>query len=400
MTSSTSSSRGIYLRVLVAIALGMGASLGLVRLFTFVGGASAETILPEVTEARAALPRIVAEEKDVVLAFGSSMTDAAFGARQFDREMAAQGVEVKSFNFGFGGLNPYFQDYLARRVREAFDEADRRLSLAIVEFTPLQNTKTRYRRALPLVDSYVAMLASDAEIGELVLREPTVGIQTANVRYLRNGISAEMLTWFFGSEVLFPAEQPNSGLPRDEEAERTLEELGPELDRRFDEDYPDYVESAWSWEWQGAGTIPEERSPETLALFEQYYAALRNDRRMADDRLWRIHSADVENLDFEEELLAAFVRIVKTFQAFSDRVAIVVMPRNHAWIGRTPEGEARMRAALHRIREETGATVYDFEDTPRITPEMFADTTHLARYSGDVAYTSLLVEAFAPLFSR
>ena len=60
MSSSTSSSRKPYPRILLAIALGMAASLGVVRYFTHANGASAETILDRVMEARAALPKIVA----------------------------------------------------------------------------------------------------------------------------------------------------------------------------------------------------------------------------------------------------------------------------------------------------------------------------------------------------
>ena len=76
------------------------------------------------------------------------------------------------------------------------------------------------------------------------------------------------------------------------------------------------------------------------------------------------------------------------------------MPRNHDWIKRPPEAQERLRLMLERIREETGVTINNFEDSPRITPEMFSDTTHLARYSGDVAFTSLLVERTAALLAK
>ena len=125
MSSSTSSSsppRLPFLKVLLVAVLGMGLSLVLVRAYAAALGASGEAFLGRVIEARAALPRIIAEEDDLVLFFGSSMTQAGFSARVFDRALAERGVDVKSFNFGFGGLNPLFQDYLARRVREAFEE--------------------------------------------------------------------------------------------------------------------------------------------------------------------------------------------------------------------------------------------------------------------------------------
>ena len=399
MSSSTSNSRSVWLRILAAVVLGMGVCMVLVRVFTEVGGASAETILPRVSEARAALPRIIATEGDQVMAFGSSMTHAGFSARQFDRELSEHGVDATSFNFGFGGLNPYFQDYFARRIREAFEAEERRLALAIIEFTPLQNTKTRWNGAQAMIESYISMLGNDEEVWSLLGDDVTRGVRTLGIRYLRNDISAEVMTWHFGGEI-FPPELPELDVPADEEAEAVLEEVVPLINAAFDVDYPDYVDSDWDWDWQGAGTIPEERSPETLALFERYYDALRNDRRMASDRQWRIASADVENLDFEEELLAAFVRIVKTFQKFSDEVVVVLMPVNDDWITRPPEAKQHLRLALERIRTETGVTIHDFEDTPLVTPQMFSDTTHLSRYAGDVAWTSLLAETLAPALSR
>jgi len=404
MSSSTSSfsaaaspaTRGPYAKTLLAIVLAMGASLATVRVVTILFDASAETILDRVMEARAALPDIVREDKPVVMSFGSSMTHAGFGARQFDREMSERGIDVKSFNFGFGGLNPYFQDYLSRRIRDVFVENDRRLELTLIEFTPLQNTTARWEGARPAVDSFVSMLADGSDVWEIVKREPTRGIRLANIKYLRNDISAEMTTWFFGDEW-FDLPRPDAGVPADEEADKVLEEIGEQLTAKFEEEYPDYVDSNWSWEWQGAGTIREERSQETLDLFVPYYDALRSEQRLADDRLRRITCCDIEELHFEETLIAAFIRTVKNFQQISDRVEVILLPRNHDWIQRPPEAVERLRVALERIERETGATVRSFEDAPEITPQMYSDTTHLARYSGDVRYTSLLVETYAPI---
>lgn len=70
-----------------------------------------------------------------------------------------------------------------------------------------------------------------------------------------------------------------------------------------------------------------------------------------------------------------FIRIVKNFQAISDRVEVLKLPKNSDWIHNTPQADARMAA---------------------ITPEMFVDTTHLARYTGGVGYTRQLVETLAP----
>ena len=128
---------------------------------------------------------MLAEEKGLVMFYGSSMTQAGFSPRQFDKAMAEKGANIKSFNFGFGGLNPYFQDILSRRIMEQFQQKDRHLELAILEFNPFQTTITRHERARSLEDSFLTMLASNQELKELTLADPTRGIRLYNIKEKR-----------------------------------------------------------------------------------------------------------------------------------------------------------------------------------------------------------------------
>ena len=382
-------------RIVAVLVLGMVLVVIFFRLFTMANNVSGETILGRVLEARAALPRILQEDKDLVMAFGSSMTEAGFSARRFDRGLAQRGVEVKSFNFGFGGLNPYFQDYLSRRIREQLEAEDRRLKLVLIEFVPFQATRARWNGALPMVDSYVPLLASSDEMLRMAVEDPQSGVLRLTIHHLRDGISAEMVTHFFGRPLR--AREPKSELPEDEAAMERLDEVGQKLQEAFKVDYPDYKESEWSYEWQGAGTIPEERSAETLEIFKEYYQLKRQERLLDNDKLDRIACCDIEELHFEELLVESFIRIVKNFQAVSDHVEVVLFPRNTDWIHYSDESAARLKAVLERIRDETGVPIRDYQLLPTVTPDMYSDTTHLARYSGDVTFTDQLIDDFAPL---
>ncbi len=384
--------RVIYLKTLLVILLGMGISLGAVRIFTYMNDASAESFLGRVLEARAALPQITQEQDDLVMFFGSSMVRAGFSARQFDRELAEQGVDVKSFNFGFGGLNPLFQDYLSRRIADRFVQDDRRLKLALIEFNPFQTTVTRRNRAREAEDSFISILASSEELLQIGLKDPATAVRMANIRYLRDGVSAEMITNFFSRP--FQAPRPRTELIEDEQQAARLDELGDVLNERFEQDYPDFDGANWSYEWQGAGTIPEERSADTLAVFEEYYGLLASDYQMDNDRLSRIHTADIIELNFDQELVDSFIQIVKNFQRISDHVEVVLLPKNTKWIQNPPEALARQQEVVDRIAAETGVNISDFQTIDEIKPEMFSDTTHLARYLGDVPFTSFLVEQY------
>jgi len=133
---------------LLAILLSMAVALGLVRMFTAANGAGADSLMGRVLLAQAAIPQIAAEENDLVLFFGSSMVQAGFSPREFDRRLAEMGVSTTSFNFGFGGLNPIFQEYVSRRIAEGFTAENRRLKLVLIEFNPFQTTITRRNGAV------------------------------------------------------------------------------------------------------------------------------------------------------------------------------------------------------------------------------------------------------------
>ena len=142
-----SSERKLYLKIFLAMLLGMFCALLAIRLFAWSMDASGRNFLGRVLEAREALPQIVDSEGDLVLVFGSSMVHAGFSARHFDRLMAEAGGNTTSWNLGFGGLNPFFQEVLARRIKEAFDAEGRKARLTLIEFNPFQTTTTRWAGA-------------------------------------------------------------------------------------------------------------------------------------------------------------------------------------------------------------------------------------------------------------
>lgn len=392
MNSSTSSSRKIYTKIFLAITLGMGLAMALINLVTWLHDASAETIMGRVVEARAALPRIVGEDKDLVMVFGSSMVAAGFSPRQFDQAVNARGKNVKSFNFGFGGLNPFFQDYLSRRIREEFQENDRKLKLAIIEFNPFQATKARWQGALPIVDSFITMLANDRELVKIAVDDPERGALLFNIKYARNDISAEMITSFYGREIFPDSENRDPDEP--EEIVKRREELGNELTELFEKEYPDYEESNWSYEWQGGGTIPEERSARTLEVFDLYNETLRTDPMMQARLDARISSADILGLHFEPLLIDSFINIVKNFKQFSDQVEVVMLPRNTQWVQYSDETKARLASTIAKIEKETGLKIRNHQEIPEITPDMYRDATHLVKYRGESAYTYFLAREF------
>lgn len=408
MSSSTSSSnepsshmggsRRIFGKILLTIIVGMVTALGLLRVFTDLNNASAETILGRVMEAQAALPRILEQEEDLVMFYGSSMVQAGFSPRMFDRWLAEEGLETKSFNFGFGGLNPYFQEILSRRIVESFEGADRKLELTMIEFNPFQTTQARWNGAIPVVDSFLTMLATDRELYEIAKTDLRRGIRLFNIRYFRNDISAEMTTNFFGRSL--QANPELSTIPEDEEATKRQEEISELLDGKLAEDYPDYDGEDWYWPWQGGGTIPPDRSEQTVELIKELIRLNLTEENLDNARMNRIRTADIIDLNFEELLVEAFIQLVKNFQTISERVEIIMLPKNNAVIKNPPEALLRQAAVMKRIENETGIKIRNMQDVPEITPDMFSDASHLGRYTGDIPFTHLLADEMAPVLKQ
>jgi hypothetical protein len=391
-------SQKLYAKTVVSIGLCMVTALVIIHLILNSMGAKEQGVFGRVAQSRAALSKIVKEPDDLVMFFGSSMTRAGFSPRQFDANLAESGINTMSFNYGFGGLNPYFQDFLSRRIVENLEDNGRRLKLTMIEFNPFQTTTTRWGRANTVLDAYSSFLMSDSELLDMALQDITQGVRLFNIKYLRNDISAEMFTTYWGRE-LFPSNVRRT-FRDDKETRAERNRLRKLLSEQFDKEYPNYVDAQWSYEWRGGGTIPHERPAETLALFDAYYDVSQTDASMKNDRLGRIRSADIEELHFEPLLVEHFINIVKNFQRVSDNLEVIMLPKNSKWINTTPEAEKRLAEAVKQIEQATGITMTNHQNLPEITSNMYSDTTHLSRYRGGVAYTDYLLEQYVGVFDR
>jgi hypothetical protein len=375
----------------------MTASMGLVRLVTYLNNASLDTYIGRMAEARAALPRIAQEEAEVVIFFGSSMVQTDISPRQFDEELSRKGIDVKSFNFGFGGLNPLFQEYLSRRINDSFLENEKRIALSLIEFNPFQATLVQRKRGDSLEDSLIPFLASDSELRDLLLDDPKRGIRLFVIRYLRGSVSAEMLTSFL-ARGLRPRQY--SDLVEDPEIIEKRRLLRRELPKQFAIDFPGREKTDWAYDWQGGYSLPQERSAASMELYRQYFETKLSKKLLENDLFVRVKTADIVGLHLDDELVSAFIRVVENLRDVSDRVDIALLPRNTDWIVYPPDAQARLDHAINRIENETGITVQNYQEIDSITPRLFDDTTHLASYTGRVVFTHFLADRYAPRLQR
>ena len=254
MSSSTSSSESTKRRLMIAAKTAIvglllfAPAVLLFRLFVnvaveeLVGRSNAQIgFLPELARA---LPL-----KKKVMVFGSSMVQAGFEPLVFDKVMSDQGIESVSYNYGIGGLNPKYQELITRRIQEAFRRSDQKVDLTLIEFCPFQATKVRRHFTAFTDDQNVATLASNSELFRIMLEDPARGMHLLNIRYLRAGISAELLTT--AVMIGISEEADDSPSPELLEASRRRRELQRQLRESLRKDVPENRTSPWDRRLRG-----------------------------------------------------------------------------------------------------------------------------------------------------
>ncbi|MEQ8313665.1 MAG: hypothetical protein RL839_11880 [Gammaproteobacteria bacterium] len=331
-------------------------------------------------------------EHKKVMVFGTSMVQAGFEPYQFDTYFEQRDMDVVSYNYGVGNLNPEFQQYLTAHIRREMQAADASLDLVLLEFNPFQTTKAREVIGAYTRDQNEAELRTVRELWETTLEDPDRGIRLFNIRYLRNGLSAELLT-----SALFLL---NAGLPEVNDAYREASLNRSEMASAFFESAPmarNFFGAVWHEDLRG-GRIDKRVLPdEALDALQLWADSFRNETLMEFDLQRRVVQGDILELDFADHLVKAFINMVRDLDAVSDNMEVILLPRNTDWVDYTPEVQARLDALMQRITDETGVAVRNFQTHPEIGPEMFVDTTHLSFANGIDTFTRVLAESYEPV---
>ncbi|XOV85280.1 MAG: hypothetical protein ACFHXK_09200 [bacterium] len=328
-----------------------------------------------------------------IIVYGSSMVQYGFDPLLFDAELALRGVTATSYNFGVPNVDPGYQEIMTRRIREHFEAERAKIDLVLLEFNPFQLTKVREARSFTTRDQNHAILFSGSELWDVVRKDPARGIRLLNIRYLRDGISAEMLTSFAPS-ILF--RQNGSHTPAYKAALLASAKALSEFERLRDRDAGGgFV--YWNEEFRGGRNDKKQFQEDTLSALRDWNEKQRHPLILQADLDRRVRTADIFNLEFSENLSRSFIKMVKNLEAVSDNIDIILMPRNTAWIDYDADAQHRLEAMLERIHIETGIVVRNFQLTPGIGPEHFRDTTHLSTYDGADIFTTTLAEYYAPL---
>lgn len=338
------------------------------------------------------LPSLVEESADTrnVLFFGSSMVQAGFEPELFDRYFSDRELDVVSYNYGVGNLNPEFQQYVTRHIRDELETRDTKLDLTLLEFNPFQTTKRRYALGEMTRDQNQAILWPAVDVWRVALNDPDRGARLLAIRYLRYGLSAELIT----SAILLDSDEPKV---EPSSVREDAQNKSSELRRAFLDTLPadhDLFRGGWDTESRGSRLRKSELTEDSLQALDAFVRSYNHPALLAPDLENRIQTSDILGLDFDERLVRAFIAMVHDLSAVSKSIEVVLLPRNTQWVEYTPEVQAKLDAMMERISSETGVVVRDMQVSNRITPEMFVDTTHLSVTTGAETYTRFLAETY------
>ncbi len=326
--------------------------------------------------------------KKIAIVYGSSLVHAGFSPDIFDSEMEAKGIDLVSYNFGFDGLNPEYQHLYAKRIMDEFQKRGKKIDAVLIEFNPFQATLTRRGHDQSMSDQWYASFCSPAELWDITLTDPQRGTRLLEIRYLRNGLSSELVTTAL--RLALKLHEPT--LPSTDYAEVLTKrrKLKSRFRRELKKDLGERYRQQWNPAFRGARLSRKYLSDHTIDLYEQLTASLRHPVQLEQDLKKRVEFCDIVKLNFDDGQIDEFINLVRTFKSMSRHVEIILLPQNREWIQNPPETKNRLNQVLDRIKAETQVAIRNYQQTPEISKNHFSDVTHLTRISGSEAFTRIL----------
>lgn len=403
MSSSISNSKKAALYIALMALLTFGPAMALVNVLTSWSEEAAGDVfgVQRIRSVIDSLDTIAQHQGDSVLFIGSSLVKDGFSPRLFDQIVAGSVDQpVRSFNLGMGNMKPSYQEILALRLADRYQEVGNTATLTLVEFNPFLITKQRENFRPFMAEQVEAVLMSPSDLLTVWQQDPERFTRMMSIKYLRNGVSAEAITGGLRSMLnSVESQQETIASLSDEQLEhlQTLAKLRMDLARRIAAEHPETKKShVWNPLTGGGLVDMADLSAETQALVIDIGEKMRDPKVLELDLKARISCCDIEELDISEQALNDFIELVTIAGQFSDRVEVVVMPRNRDWVQATPEGTARLMAALEKISASTGVAVRNYLDHPAFDESSFYDVTHLSMDRGRAQFSQLLARDLQP----
>jgi hypothetical protein len=338
----------------------------------------------------AALPTIVATPGPTVLVVGSSNALFGFSPPLLDAWASGRGKRITSFNLGNVMTHVHFHWLYMRELKRALEQAHRRASVIVLEFTPFQMTKATAAnpafREDPLVSAFYS---TEAFSGELW------GSRDAAIRHLVNRFVFDRIDPATWGAQWFSAHTEGTIVDDDppwwfgKPVERTPDVALIKL--RFD--------GAKSHRWRPNHWNPDERGgpkmlvPETEVAYRRYLDYQQSNEGWQQGYTFLRECCGLD-MDFDDSLLEDFMKMCDLSRTVADHTYVLVSPIRPKLASLLPPGALdRERAALERVTSRCGVPAIPLTG---FTDEDFMDPVHPNELSGVPKYTRGIAELIEP----
>jgi hypothetical protein len=289
-----------------------------------------------------ALPDI-ARSADV-LVLGTSKAYQGLSVRRLDDRLREHELALHSYNWAQCQSGAELNVLIAQRAAAAFDEAGRKVPLAIVELElGVLTSHARKTYATTIDDRAILLRARD--LPSILVHSPSRGVEL-------------LATWALGSPGPSARDIFEGIMFLDEQAARLWQILT--LTQYFT--WRSSTRGDFAWEDLARLPVAKERIPITQRQLTQL-----------------VDEEDVLELDFDEESVENFIEEVRIVQTFAQHTILILLPRNSKWVNPSAAAWRRTHSLIARVRRETHADILDLYTNPREYDETdFVDLLHLA----------------------
>jgi len=327
------------------------------------------------------LPDIARSGTAVV--FGTSPMQWGFSPTIFDRTMTDGGVSTQTYNLGNFGIGPDLMLIMARRLGDDLQAEGRRMRLGIVEFTPWNATNAR-RNDFFINAMAAAQRARLVDVGMVVDIARHSLTEASELLTLKawGDVPPEAAVIIYNRMVLKPI--TNLGTDR---RSRLIRDAGKRARVNSQGE-------AWNLRRRGEVVLRDPAKPED---YDAWLELHQQPEFMKEDLAWRVNSADIHGLHFDDQFIDEYIDLVRELKTFSDHVVVIVAPCHPDARPEDAAARARLDAVLKRIADETAVPIVDLYEAPEFVRYDFMDNTHVNDSTGKAKMSRLLAERILPL---
>ncbi len=314
----------------------------------------------------AELSEILDNKNEIRFVFGASSIEGFFDPARFAKFLPPSGVV---YNLGFRSMGPLYMEALAGRLKEEFDQSNRKVKVSYIRLETLLLTKRfiqtdrSYGKDLRFFNAVYSLKMLKKKFFERPVFISSIIID----RFAFANTSPYDIRDYLYSKFVKPDNRSKTKFFR------------IWIDPKFEDPNP--------WDVEGLGLYGWNR----LNAESEYQKAIQNlkaPKVFNYSQRYFEHCCDIKNLELSEELTESFLNSLELIKSFSEKVIVFYYPEQDSKNYQTVQALKSLHK-LSAIAGKAGAKFVDFTNTIDWNNEDYADIIHLSPKGLEKLYMAL-----------